>query len=316
MLATFLFFIGFFILVRGANLLVDASSALARRIGISTWIVGVVIVGIGTSIPEFSVSFLANVSENPGISLGTVAGSNIFNILFILGIAAVISPLRMKTRWVRQDLVWNILAVAAVAIVGSISLFDGVRGISRWEGALLLVAFGVWLYYTIKAPEDTDIEENIAQIFAPSIAFLMIVAGFAGVIFGGKWVVDGAIMLAGGLGIGETIIGLVIVGVGTSLPELVVTVAAAYRKQPGIVVGSIIGSNIFDFLMILGVSALVKPVAFPTDVYIDEGITALAAAVLFAFVFIGKSHTLLRWQGAVLVLLYVLYVVGRCVGGC
>jgi len=265
-LTLLLFFIGFYILIKGANFLVEGASSLARRLNISSLVIGLVIAGIGTSIPEFATSFLANLSGRGGIGLGTIIGSNTFNILFILGISALSFPLTFKPVWVERDLIWNIIAVLAVAAF-VFPFSDGT--ISRLEGLFMLILFFFWLYRTVRYSESEDL--NLAdppRVIAFPLVLVLIVSGLLGVILGGKWVVDGAALMARELGIAEGLVGLTVVGIGTSLPELAVTFVAALKGRPGIAVGNIIGSNIFDFLMILGFGALVSPLMFPPELFL------------------------------------------------
>lgn len=311
MFLTFLlFFVGFYILIKGANILVDGASSFAHKFKISGLVIGLVIVGIGTSIPEFSISFLANILDKHEITLGTVIGSNTLNILFILGVSAILFPLKMKERWVKRDFVWNIFAVGITALF-ALSSFMGENflGISRLEGLVMLAIFISWLYYSIKHSNNTEEEMAPLRLLTIPAALLMIFAGLAGVVLGGKWVVDGGILIARELGASEALIGLTIIGIGTSLPELTVSVTAAHRKQMGIAVGNIIGSNIFDFLMILGFSALVKPVVFPRIFLIDITITIFSAIILLASMFIGEKYTLSRSKGFVFILFYISYLV-------
>lgn len=301
-----LFLIGFYILIKGANFLVDGSTSLARKFNISNLVIGLVIAGIGTSIPEFAISFLANITGESGVGLGTVIGSNTFNILFILGFSALFFPLKLKADWVKRDLSWNIVSVI-VAIFFAYVI--GFGEISRIEGAAMLALFVIWLYIVIKKSNDaTEYPEQI-RIIAFPLAAGLIFAGLVGVILGGKWVVDGGVEIAKTLGASNALIGLTIVGIGTSLPELAVSFVAAYKKQPGIAVGNIIGSNIFDFLMILGFGALVKPVMAPASLLPDMIITAISAALLLAVMFVGEKYTLRRWEGFIFILLYAAYLI-------
>ncbi len=326
-----LFFIGFYILIKGAGLLVDGSTSLAQRLKISNFVIGLVIVGIGTSIPEFAITFIANIKGEGSIGLGTVIGSNTFNILAILGISALFFTLPFRRHWVSQDLIWNILAILAVILF--LIPFNS-DGLSRFEGLTLLVLFAIWLYWVViksngvnpvrsrardevASPKDRGAatsygvnppEHKPLRILVLPLAVLFILAGLLGVILGGNWVVAGAEIIARELGMSEALIGLTIVGIGTSLPELAATFVAAFKSQPGIAVGNIIGSNIFDFLVILGAAALVKPIVFPPDLLFDITITLASAALLYLFMFVGKRNVLKRWQGLVFIVLYIVYL--------
>lgn len=314
-----LFFVGFYILIKGSNFVTDGASLLATKLNISTWVIGLLIVGIGTSIPEFSISVISNLLGEGEIAFGTIIGSNTFNILFILGASAILFPLTFKKRWVRRDLVSNIFAIIIASLAGIYSLLGKSDFIiSRIEGFIMLILFCIWVYYSLKKPDDTstdNIDNRVTLAFTLPVMVFMILAGLIGVILGGKWVVDGAIEIAKNLGMSEKLIGLTIVGIGTSLPELAVSLSAAYKKQVGIAVGSIIGSNIFDFLMILGFSAVLSPVVLNPELYIDVFVTLMSAAVLAALMFLGKRYVLTRPKGVLLIAVYILYLVYLAVRG-
>ncbi len=305
-LSLILFAIGFWILIKGATILVDGAASLARRLGVSGFVIGLVIVGIGTSIPEFSVAFLGNLIGAADVSVGTIIGSNTFNILVILGLAAIIRPLEFQPIWVGRDLVWNAAAVAlaGLAVLGG----SGSAEISRGEGAMLILAFLLWIVLALRQPPDGAERPRSSHYVALPFAVFMIAAGLAGVVLGGKWVVDGAAAIASALGMSASFVGLTIVGVGTSLPELAVSLTAAWRHQPGIAVGNVIGSNIFDFLLIIGASAVTRTVEFPAALAPDIALTFGASLLLLGALSIGGRYTLKGWQGLGFVLLYLLYL--------
>jgi len=304
MLTIFLFFIGFYILIKGANFLVEGAVSFAHKFKIPHIVIGLIIVGIGSSIPEFAITFVSNLLDQKEIGLGTVIGSNTFNILFILGFCAFLFPLTLKKIWVKRDMLWNIFAIiltCALALDGQLNSLDGV---------IMLATFIVWLIHVTKENKDhkDENEKESFHIVAVPIAIMMILAGFLGIILGGKWVVDGAVALAKNFGISQTMVGLTILGIGTSLPELAIAVVAAYKKESGIAVGTIIGSNIFDFLMILGTSALVKPILFPKNLFFDISLTLFSAILLYIFMFTGTKHTLKRFEGFLFVAIYIAYI--------
>ncbi len=310
-LTLLLFFVGFYILIKGADILVDGASSLAKRFNISGLVIGLVIVGIGTSIPEFSIMILSNFFEQENIGLGTIIGSNTFNILFILGLSAIFFPLHLKKSWINRDLLWNILAVAIVIFFG-FKFFNTeltLHTISRFDGLIMIALFAVWLYWVLKKSNEIPEEEKTFRLLTLPLTALMIFAGIAGTLLGGKWVVDGAAVIARLMGISEAFIGLVIVSIGTSFPELTATFVAARKQQSGIAVGNIIGSNIFDFLMILGVGALFKPVDFSNVLLPDIIMTAFAATLFFVSMFVGERYVLKRWKGLIFVLIYAAYIV-------
>ena len=299
-----LFVIGFYILIKGANFLVDGSSSLARNLGMSSFLIGLVIVGLGTSIPEFAITFISNFTTDIDMGVGTLVGSSTFNILFILGISSFFLPIAFKSEWI-EDVLWNIWVVALVVIF---AILPDSWTIGRIEGFLLLAIFCYWLYDNIKRPSAAE-DEGPLKIFAYPIAVMMIIFGFVGVILGGKWVVSGAELLARELGLGEGIIGLTILSIGTSLPELVVTFTAALKRQAGIAIGNIVGSNVVNFLLIFGAAAAAKPILFSKDLINDSVIAIFSAGILYMFMFLGEKKVLERWQGAIMVILYFAYLI-------
>lgn len=304
-----LFVIGFYILIKGANLLISGASSIARFFNISQWAIGIIIVGIGTSIPELSIN-LASLFNGTSVGVGTVIGSNTFNILGILGMSAIISPLVIRREWVSRDFVFNIVAIlVAVAMIYLPVLGDqSFVGITKLEGGLLLVLFVAWATYVGTRRNEIDRKVDY-RVFAFGTSMVMVIAGIVGVFFGGRWIVGGAEFFARSFGVSDYLVGLTIVSIGTSVPEMTVSLVAAWRKNSSIAVGNVIGSNIFDFLGILGVVALFNPVIASQNIQFDILVTLSAALILLASVFIGKRNVLKRWEGLVFVALYLSYVV-------
>lgn len=310
-LSLLLFVIGFIILVTSAHLLVKGAISIARILKISTWIIGVIIVGIGTSIPELAISLSSTFAEN-NIGLGAIIGGNTFNLLMILGLMALFSPIYIRKEWYK-DIFINIGAIFIAVLVILYPLFGNnlgsdFMGITQVEGGFLLALFFVWFIFILKRKvvEDDGIDY---QIFTSFISSLMIVVGIIGVFIGGKWVVSGAETLALFFSIPPAIVGLTIVGVGTSLPELVVSLTALGKGQQGIAVGNIIGSSIFSFLGILGITGLVKPLEVLESIQSDAFIAVFAAIVIAVLIFfIGKRGVLSRAEGLFLILAYIAYL--------
>jgi len=307
-----LFIIGFYVLIKGSDILIDGSRSVAKVLKLSDWVVGVTIVGIGTSIPEFSIAFLSVLQGQSDIGLGAIVGSNTFNILVILGLVAVIYPISVKVTWVRQDLVMNVLAVLSTGLIAVFPVLGGgFFEISRPEGLLLLLLFLVWIVRTAlnnRSDRAGDVEKPDLRNYSLYLSFFMILAGLVGVVFGADWVISGAKNMASWLGISETIVGLTIVAVGTSLPELAVSIRAAYRRNFGISLGNIIGSSIFDFWGILGIVGLFSAIAVPKELIFDISITVVSALLLLAMMFIGTKYVLQRWQGVVMIVAYAFYL--------
>lgn len=306
-----LFVIGFVILIKGADILIVGASSFANRLKVASWLIGLTIVGIGTSIPEFTITIFSVSRGSFDIGLGTIIGSNTLNLLFILGVCAIIRPLVLKKDWILKGLPPNILSVLLAAlfltypILGSSSFY----GITGQEGLILLGAFLVWLAYVTLRKRPIEAHTKTTKFLSFPKAALLTIVGLTGVIVGGEWVVGGSIALAELFGISHALVGLTIVGIGTSLPELAVSGMAAYRKQFGIAVGNIVGSNIFDFLGILGVASLFQGIQFSQKLTLDIYITLFSAVLLFVAMYTDKKFTVTRKQGALFVFLYLVYMV-------
>ena len=303
-----LFFTGFYILIKGAKILVDGAISIARIFNISNWFTGVVIVGIGTSIPEFSIN-IASVFNNSPVGISAIIGSNTFNILFILGVSALFCPISMKKEWVIKDFLFNIIAVIVSAVVIIFPLFgkSGFLGVERIEALFLLTLFIGWSLYMFN--RKIDDEKNVDyKIFSAFSSFVMIIVGFIGVFVGGHWVVDGAETIAVFFNASPALIGLTIVAAGTSLPELTVSMVALFKRRTEIAVGNIIGSNIFDFLGILGITALFRPIVVPSSAQFDIFATLGSVFLLFALTFIDRKYILSRIEGLIFIIGYILYL--------
>lgn len=312
MITYILFFVGFVALIKGADSLVSGASSLAARFGVSALVIGLTIVAFGTSAPELMVNLLASYSGNTDIAIGNILGSNIANILLILGISAIIYPLAVGKGTVWKEIPFALLAVIAVSFMANDVLLDGssTSAITRIDGLLLLSFFIIFLYYIFgiaKQGSGNPTEQPVLYSYPKSIA--LVLAGLVGLAVGGKWIVDGAVTFASSLGVSEALIGLTIVAIGTSLPELATSAMAAYRRNVDIAVGNIVGSNIFNIFWILGVSAVISPLPFAVTLQTDLLVTLLASALLFLALFVGQRHTIERWQGVAFVLTYVVYMV-------
>lgn len=311
MLTYILFVVGFFILIKGADLLVDGSSSIARKLNISNIVIGLTIVAFGTSVPEFIVNIFASINGNTEIAIGNVLGSNIANILLILGIAAIIYPISAKKNTVLKEIPFSLLAALIVAVTANDIIIDGNSSsvITRIDGLVFLGFFLIFLYYTLSITKsDDDINEKPIKDLSFMRAGLYILIGLTGLVFGGKWIVEGAVTIAESFNISQSIVGLTVVAVGTSLPELATSAVAAYKKQSDIAIGNVVGSNIFNVFWILGASSIIKPLPFNTDSNADILVNILASVILFFAMYVGKKHVLERWQGVLLVLLYLGYL--------
>lgn len=312
MLTYILFITGFFLLIKGAALLVDGSASIAKKLKISSIVIGLTIVAFGTSAPEFIVNIFASIQGNSEIAIGNILGSNIANILLILGISAIIYPITAKKNTVLKEIPLSLLAAVVLGLMANDMIIDGAgfSGITKIDGFILLSFFIIFLYYTFGITKsDKDIVEEEIKVFSHFKSVTFIILGLAGLIIGGKWIVDGAVKIAEFFNISQSLIGLTIVAVGTSLPELATSAVAAYKKQSDIAIGNVVGSNIFNIFWILGASAIIRPLPFNTSSNGDIAMTIFASVVLFLVMFIGKKRVIERWQGAFMVITYVGYVV-------
>lgn len=315
-----LFFIGFVLLIKGADWLVSGASSVASRYGVSPLVIGLTIVAFGTSAPELIVNLVASLQGNTDIAIGNVVGSNIANILLILGISALIYPLTVQKSTVWKEIPFALLAVVMVTILANDVLIDqfSTSAITRIDGFVLIGFFIIFLYYVFgvafNSPQAVPEGEKI-EMYSLTRSSGMIISGLVGLVIGGKWIVDGAVTFASSLGVSEALIGLTIVAVGTSLPELATSAVAAYKKNVDIAVGNIVGSNIFNVFWILGMSAVIKPLPFDVKLNFDMVVVIITTMLLFLALFVGRKHTIERWQGGVFVAAYVMYTIFLIVRG-
>ena len=291
--------------------MVEGSASIAKKLNISSIVIGLTIVAFGTSATELIVNIFASVQGNTEIAIGNILGSNIVNIFLILGISAIIYPLATKENTVWKEIPLSLLAAILIGVMVNDLLIDGgtFSGLTRIDGIVLIAFFIIFLYYTFGiskvSGENTDLEIKDMSYMKSS---LYIVGGLLGLVIGGKWIVDGAIKIAEGFNVSQSLIGLTVVAIGTSLPELATSAVAAYKKQSNIAIGNVVGSNIFNIFWILGFSAVINPLPFSKDSAIDIIMTILASLILFLIMFIGKKHTVERWQGVIMILIYIGYV--------
>ena len=312
MLVYVLFVVGFILLIKGADLLVEGASSIGKKLKISSLIIGLTIVSFGTSLPELLVNLIASFSGNPDLGVGNVLGSNVANILLILGVAAVIQPLPITKNTYFIELPFSLTATLLVGFLANASFFDMVNNyfISRYDGLLLLFFFLIFMGYVFivsKQGKSDFSKEQFQEIPLPKSA-VYILLGIIGLYFGGKWVVDGAIVMASAIGMSETFVGLTIIAIGTSLPELVTSAMAAFRKDTDIAVGNVIGSNIFNLLWILGISAAIRPIPYDVVSNFDILMIIASSTALILAVASGKRPVISRWEGGLFLLAYVWYI--------
>lgn len=302
---------GLVILIKGADWLVDGASALAKKFNVSDLAIGLTIVAFGTSAPELVVNSFASWQGYQDIVFGNVIGSNIFNLFAILGITGLITPLIVQSSTVWKEIPLSLFAAILLFFLANDFMSAEQGLLSRLDALILLVMFGLFLYYVYKQmkTDPTENLENDIHIYTTPKIWLLILGGLVGLVIGGRIVVNSAIEIAQYFGLSEKIIGLTIVAAGTSLPELATSVVAAIRKNADIAVGNIVGSNIFNLFLILSLSAFIRPIpystSFNTDIYLLVGGTIF----LFAVMFVGKKHRLERVESALLLLTYVAYMI-------
>lgn len=301
---------GLVMILMGANWLVDGSSSVARRFGISEFVIGLTIVGIGTSAPEMVVSFLSSLQGKSAMAVGNVVGSNIFNTLMILGVTALVAPLAITKSNLRKDIPLNIAVTVLLILLGRSATMLGIGNtdsVSRLEGLLLLVIFGIYMWSTFKG-EKGEKEERVENNIKPAMAAVMIVGGLAGLIIGGRLFVNSATQIAQIAGLSEKFIAITIMAAGTSLPELATCVVAAAKGQGQLALGNVLGSNISNILLILGGSALINPLSFDGITLMDLSLFAVGPVLIFLSSMTFKKKELDRVEGAIFLCLEIAYM--------
>lgn len=296
--------VSIFIVIKGADALTSGGVSLARRMNIPQIVIGLTIVAMGTSMPEFCVSFVSAIKGTPDLAVGNIVGSNIFNSLFIVGCAALVAPMTILHSTVRRDIPF--------ALVSSVMLLmmclDST--ISRLDAAILFLFFVVFMVITVRGARQGGDAEEAQQAEekpkSPAWAAAMIVVGLALLIGGSNVFVDNASALASSLGVSDAVIGLTIVACGTSLPELATSVVSARRGQSGIAIGNVLGSNVFNILMILGITGIIQPMQISGITSVD--LSMLVASMILLWLFSYTKYTLSRWEGAVLVAVFLGYI--------
>ena len=309
-LMTILLLAGLALVVFGADWLVDGASSVARRAGLSEFIIGLTIVGMGTSAPEMVVSVLGALEGNGDIAVGNVVGSNIFNTLLILGLTAVILPIGITATNRKRDIPVNIAVTLLLVLLGLERTIFGVGtdGLSRLDGAVLLLLFVVYMFISFRSGKDEKPEPDGQKSQKLWLSILMILCGLAALVIGGNLFVDNATGIASALGISDKFIAVTILAGGTSLPELATCVAAAAKKKGQLALGNIIGSNIFNIMLILGTSAVIAPVSFQSIHLIDMGALLVSAIALATSLVVGKKNQLDRLDGALFLLIWAAYM--------
>lgn len=316
-LQIFILLAGLSLILFGANWLVDGSSSIAKRFGISEFVIGLTIVGIGTSTPEMVVSFLSSFQGKADMAIGNIVGSNIFNTMMILGVTALIAPLTITKSNLKKDIPLNIIVTVLLIILGmNFTLFGkGEDQLSRLDGVILLGVF-VWYIWSSFRSDNADPEEDGDGIkeYKTGISVLLIVAGLAGLIIGGRLFVNSATELAKMFGVSDKFIAITVMAAGTSMPELATCVVAALKGRGQLALGNVLGSNISNILLILGGAALINPLSFSGMTYVDLGAVLLSAIFILGSAYLFRKKQLDRFEGIILLLMeagYMWYLIAN-----
>lgn len=308
---------GLVLIIAGASMLTDGAAAIAKRMGISDLVVGLTVVAFGTSAPELVISIVSAINGSASLAVGNVVGSNIFNVLAIIGVTALVRPIKVGKSVLTNELPFVVLVSLLLLAMGNTPLLDGAPEsiLTRVDGIVLLLVFTIFMRYTFSQAKNGDSNDASAQSAAGKKtmgwlkASLWVLIGLGGLIYGGDRFVAGASDLARGLGVSEAVIGLTIVAVGTSLPELATSIVAALKGNADMAIGNVIGSNIFNILLVLGTASVIRPLGFGTIGNLDL-LTMTGASILFwVFARFYKDKTITRPEGAILVAGYIAYTI-------
>lgn len=319
MLVYVLFAIGFVLLIKGADWLIEGAADIARKFRIPEIVIGLTVVAFGTSAPELAVNIIASVGGNNGLAIGNIVGSNIANVLLILGVAGSITNLSVQKNTVWREIPFSLFAALLLGFLVNDQISGGAATdkISRADGLILIAMFVLFLFYTFHLSKNNLTEEIPAneddRPLWKSIGLLLV--GLTGLVLGGQWIVDGAVSLAKLFGYSESFVGFTIVAIGTSLPELATAVVAVRKGNTDLAIGNVIGSNIFNIFWVLGLSATISPMDFNPEDNFSILLNIACSAVLFALLFIGKRQTLQKWQGSFLLLGYLAYISFLAISG-
>ena len=305
-----LLLVGLGLIVLGADWLVEGASSIARKFGVSEFVIGLTIVGFGTSCPELVVSLTGAFAGNADIAVGNVIGSNIFNVLFILGLTALLCPVSMTLENRKCDIPLTLCVTALFLVLGMNRTFLGIgagNGLHRWEGALFLLLFAGYIVYAFKNGKPSAEEGAAGQSRPVWLAVMFVVSGLAGLIFGGNLFVDKATVLARDLGVSDKFIAVTVLAGGTSLPELATSLVAALKGRDQLALGNILGSNVFNILLILGSSALITPLSFASVTLMDAAVLLSSMLLLLIWAYTGRRERIDRWEGMLMLILFGAY---------
>ena len=307
-----LLIVGFVVLILGADWLVSGASGLAKRLNVPDLVIGLTVVAFGTSAPELMVNLMAAFNNESEIALTNILGSNTINTFIILGISALIYPIKSQKSSRQYEIPWSMFAGLIILVMGTecFGLCGGDAIISRLDGVVLLLIFSLFMYYTLKMAKNNT--ENQEEGFLPMKiwkAVLFIAVGLVALVVGGKVIVINAVSIAQAFGVSQAVIGVTVVALGTSLPELATSAIAAFKKNPDLAIGNVIGSNIFNVFFVLGISAVIRPLPSYSNLWIDASLAALGSLLLLLFVSTNRHKELKRWQGAFFLVCYGVYLI-------
>ena len=310
--AAIILVIGFVLLIKGADFFVEGSSSVAKQLRVPSMIIGMTIVAMGTSLPECAVSVTASLTNNNTLAVSNVIGSNIFNLMVVCGACALFAPLAIQKDTLMKEFPFSVVCAGLLFVLGYFGMTLG-----RADGIILLVLFVGYLLYMIfsakkarsesnkLAEEEEELAEEEIKILPAWKCIVYILGGMVAIKYGGDFVVDGASAIAAGFGLSQTLIGLTIVALGTSLPELVTSIVAASKGETGMAVGNVVGSNIFNLLLILGVSSAIHPIAISMASFVDLCVLLAVSLIAFGFVITGKRIN--RAEGFTMIVMYLAY---------
>jgi len=316
-----LFFVGIFLLIKGADYLIDGASSLAKRFGISSLVIGLTVIAFGTTLPELSVNIIAALENANEIAFGNIIGSNLSNILLVLGITASMYKIKIHYSTTWKEIPFSFLSILVLFILANKSTIEGsnVFQLTRIDGLILLLFFSIFIYYAFLIVRRSQAETETKKTEIPKInvplTWLMILGGSVALYIGGTWTVNGAVFIAEKLGLSEFLISATIIAIGTSLPELVTSIKAVLKQKVDIAIGNIIGANIFNILWILGITALINPINIPSFINTDIIILGIVTLFLFFTLATDKKHELERWQGILFILAYIAYIIFLIIRG-
>lgn len=307
-----LLIVGFVVLILGADWLVSGASGLAKRLNVPDLVIGLTVVAFGTSAPELMVNLMAAFNNESEIALTNILGSNTINTFIILGISALIYPIKSQKSSRKYEIPWSVFAGLIILVMGTecFGFCGGEAIISRLDGVVLLLIFSLFMYYTLKMAKNNT--ENQEEGFLPMKiwkAVLLIAVGLVALVVGGKVIVINAVSIAQAFGVSQAVIGVTVVALGTSLPELATSAIAAFKKNPDLAIGNVIGSNIFNVFFVLGISAVIRPLPSYSNLWIDASLAALGSLLLLLFVSTNRHKELKRWQGAFFLVCYGVYLI-------